>query len=151
KVRLAKRNLLRRRQSHRLVDVDQVAGLFAPASDAAAEAARLRDLHPAEVANIVRSLPLARRRQIAAAMDDERLADVLEELPEAEQTHLIGGLDLDRLIDVLDEMEYDDLADLLGEMSGAQRAQILEAMDAEEADVLRRLLAYEAATAGGMM
>src|SRR5690606_11255185 len=58
KVRLAKRNLLRRRQSHRLVDVDQVPGLFAPASDAAAEAARLRDLHPAEVANIVRSLPL---------------------------------------------------------------------------------------------
>jgi Mg/Co/Ni transporter MgtE len=117
----------------------------------AAEAARLRDLHPAEVATIVRSLPLATRRQLAAAMDDERLADVLEELPEAEQIHLIGGLDLDRLLDVLDEMEYDDLADLLGEMSGEQRSQILDAMDDEDADVLRRLLAYEAATAGGMM
>jgi Mg/Co/Ni transporter MgtE len=84
-------------------------------------------------------------------MDDERLADVLEELPESEQIHLIGGLDLDRLVDVLDEMEYDDLADLLGEMSGEQRARILDAMDVEEADVVRRLLAYEAATAGGMM
>ena len=125
--------------------------MFAPAGEVAAEAARLRDLHPAEVANIVRALPLARRRQLAAAMDDERLADVLEELPEAEQIHLIGGLDLDRLIDVLDEMEYDDLADLLGEMSGEQRTQILEAMDDEDADVLRRLLSYEAGTAGGMM
>ena len=117
----------------------------------AAEAARLRDLHPAEVANIVRALPLAQRRQLAAAMDDERLADVLEELPEAEQIHLIGGLDLDRLIDVLDEMEYDDLADLLGEMSGEQRSRILEAMDDDDADVLRRLLSYAAGTAGGMM
>jgi len=151
KVRLVKRNLLRRKPSYRLVDVHDVPGLFAPAGELAAEAARLRDLHPAEVANIVRALPLARRRQLAAAMDDERLADVLEELPEAEQIHLIGGLDLDRLIDVLDEMEYDDLADLLGEMSGEQRTQILEAMDSEDADVVRRLLSYEAGTAGGMM
>ena len=151
KVRLVKRNLLRRRPSYRLVDTDEVTGLFAPSSEAAAEAARLRDVHPAEVANIVRALPLARRRQLAAAMDDERLADVLEELPEAEQIHLIGGLDLDRLVDVLDEMEYDDLADLLGEMPGEQRSRILDAMDDEEADVVRRLLAYEAGTAGGMM
>ena len=152
KVRLATRtNVLRRRPSYRLVDVDEVPTLFTPASEAAAEAARLRDMHPAEVATIVRALPLSRRRQLAAAMDDERLADVLEELPEAEQLHLIEGLDLDRLIDVLDEMEYDDLADLLGEMPREQRARILVAMDDEEADVLRRLLAYEAGTAGGMM
>ena len=52
---------------------------------------------------------------------------------------------------VLDEMEFDDLADLLGEMSGEQRGRILEAMDAEDADVVRRLLSYEEATAGGMM
>lgn len=152
KIRLATRNnLLRRRPGYRLVDADDVPGLFTPASEVAAEAARLRDLHPAEVANIVRSLPIAQRRQIAAAMDDERLADVLEELPEAEQLHLIEGLDLDRLVDVLDEMEYDDLADLLGEMPGEQRSRVLDAMDVQEADVVRRLLAYEAATAGGMM
>ena len=48
-------------------------------------------------------------------------------------------------------MEYDDLVDLLGEMSGEQRLRILDAMDAEDADVVRRLLTYEQATAGGMM
>jgi Mg/Co/Ni transporter MgtE len=36
-------------------------------------------------------------------------------------------------------------------MSGEQRGRILEAMDAEDADVVRRLLSYEEATAGGMM
>ena len=113
--------LLRRKPSYRLVDVDEVPGLFPPISEMAAEAARLRDMHPAEVAGVVRALPLAQRRQLAAAMDDERLADLLEELPEEEQVRLIEGLDLDRLVGVLDEMEYDDLADLLGEMSGEQR------------------------------
>ena len=37
------------------------------------------------------------RRQLAEAMDDERLADLLEELPEAEQLRIIEGLDLERL------------------------------------------------------
>ena len=151
KVRLARRNLLRRKPSFRLVDVDEVAGLFPKISAIAAEAARLRDLHPIEVAEVIRNMPLAQRRQLAAAMDDERLADLLEELPEPEQIRLIEGLDLDRLVDVLDEMEYDDLADLLGEMSGEQRGRILAAMDADDADVVRRLLSYEEATAGGMM
>ena len=80
----------------------------------AAEAARLRDMHPSDVAGVVRSLPLAQRKQLAEAMDDERLADLLEELPEAEQLRIIEGLDLERLVNVLEEMEYDDLADLLG-------------------------------------
>jgi predicted transcriptional regulator len=151
KVRLGRRNLLRRRTSYRLVDVDEVPGLFASVSEMAAEAARLRDMHPSEVAAVVRALPLAQRRQLAEAMDDERFADLLEELPEAEQVRLLEGLDLDRLVDVLDEMEFDDLADLLGEMPGEQRLRILEAMDHDDADVVRRLLSYEKATAGGMM
>ena len=67
-------------------------------------------------------MPLAQRRQLAEAMDDERLADLLEELPEDEQLRLIEGLDLDRLVRVLEEMEYDDLVDLLGEMPGEQRS-----------------------------
>lgn len=151
KVRLTRRNLLRRKPSFRLVDVDEVPGLFPPISAVAAEAARLRDLHPSEVAGLLRSMPPTQRRQVAAAMDDERLADLLEELPEPEQIGLIEGLDIDRLMGVLDEMEFDDLADLLGEMSGEQRGRILEAMDTEDADVVRRLLSYEEATAGGMM
>ncbi|MFZ1488569.1 MAG: CBS domain-containing protein [Ilumatobacteraceae bacterium] len=150
-VRLAKRTALRRRPSVRLVEWTEVPHLFAARTEMAAEAVRLRDLHPSDVAAAVRALPLTQRRQLAEAMDDERLADLLEELPEAEQLRLIEGLDLDRLIGVLDEMEYDDLADLLAEMPGEQRTLILEAMDDEEADVVRRLLAYEEGTAGGLM
>ncbi|HEY4334022.1 MAG TPA: hypothetical protein VGM78_15680, partial [Ilumatobacteraceae bacterium] len=111
KVRLARRNAIRRRPSYRLVDWDELPTLFSTGAPMAAEAASMRDMHPSDVAIVVRTLPMAQRRQLADAMDDERLADLLEELPEAEQLRIIEGLDLDRLMKVLDEMEYDDLAD----------------------------------------
>jgi len=151
KVRLARRSTLRRRPTYRLVDWNAVPALFAATTEAAAEAARLRDMHPSDVAGVVRALPLLQRRQLAEAMDDERLADLLEELPEAEQLRLIEGLDMERLLNVLDEMEYDDLADLLAEMPGEQRTRILDEMDEDEAAVMRQLLSYQAGTAGALM
>ena len=153
KVRLARRSALRRRPSYRLLDPDEIPALFMSeiGAEMAAEAARLRDMHPSDVAGIVRSLPLHHRKQLAEVMDDERLADLLEELPEAEQLRIIEGLDMERLINVLEEMEYDDLADLLAEMPGEQRTRILDAMDEDDADVMRRLLSYEEGTAGALM
>lgn len=150
-VRLTQRTALGRRPSHRLVDWHEVAHLFAATTEMAAEAARLHDMHPTDVAAVIRSLPVTQRRQLAEAMDDDRLADVLEELPESDQVALIEGLDMERLLDVLDEMEVDDLADLLAEMPGDKRARILDAMDDEDADMMRQLLAYEEGTAGGLM
>lgn len=151
KVRLARKNALRRRPSYRLVDFDEVPALFEAPTEMQAEAARLRDFHPAEVAAIVRALPIDQRRQLADAMDDERLADVLEELPEEEQVRIVEQLDRDRLVGVFDEMEYDDLADLIGEMTPADQETMLGVMDVEDADVVRRLLSYEEGTAGGLM
>lgn len=150
KVRLARRRPLVRRPSFRIVDWDEVPSLFM-GNEMATEAARLRDMHPSDVAGAVRLLPLAQRRQLAEAMEDDRLADLLEELPEEEQLRIIEGLDVDRLLSVLEEMELDDLADLLAEMPGEQRTQLLSAMDVEDADVLRRLLSYAEGTAGSLM
>ena len=150
KVRLARRRPLVRRPSFRIVDWDEVPSLFAT-TEMAAEAARLRDMHPSDVAGALRALPLAQRRQLAEVMEDDRLADLLEELPEAEQLRMIEGLDIERLLSVLEEMELDDLADLLAEMPGEQRTRLLSAMDVEDADVLRRLLSYEEGTAGSLM
>lgn len=151
KVRLSKRGLLSTRSGHRMVDWQETAVLFAPTTAIAAEAARLRDMHASDVAPIIRALPPEQRRQLADAMDDERLADVLEELPEDEQLRLIEGLDMERLNSVFDEMEYDDLADLLGQMGIDQRTKVLDAMDDDDAETMRQLLSYPSGTAGSLM
>jgi len=151
KVRLSRTGMLGRRATYRLVEWNEATGLFAAATEMAAEAARLRDMHPSDVAAVVRALPLTQRQMLAKEMDDDRLADLLEELPESEQLNIIATLDLDRLIDVLDEMEYDDLADLLAEMPAQQRSAILDAMDEDDAEVVRTLLQYQEGTAGSLM
>ena len=149
-VRLRRGSPLRRRNTERVVDWEQVASLFTT-TEMAAEAARMRDMHPTDVAHAIRSMPLERRKQLTAMFDDEQMADLLEELPEAEQLRIMEGWDIERILAVLDEMEYDDLADLLAEMPGEQRTHILNKMEPEEADIMRRLLTYDEGTAGGLM
>ena len=151
KVRLSRRGLLHPRPSYRLVDWEMIASLFAPTTAMAAEAARLRDMHPSDVAAVIRALPIEQRRLLAEAMDDERFADVLEEMPEDEQLRLIEGLDMERLTNVFEEMEFDDLADLLAQMPGEQRSKVLEAMDDDDAETMRQLLSYAEGTAGSLM
>jgi CBS domain-containing protein len=148
-VALSAARILRRR-SGRVVDWKDVPSLFDIGAEAR-QVAALRELHPTELAARIVAMPVEKRRQLAEALDDERLADVLEELPEDEQRRLIETLDLERAADVIEEMELDDAADLLGEFPEAKRAELLAAMEPEDANPLRRLLAYESNTAGGLM
>lgn len=134
-----------------VIDWSEAGELFSEGRPVDRQAANLGGLHPAEMANEIRNLPLTRRRLLAEALEDERLADLLEEMPEDEQVRLIEGLDPERVGRVLDEMEADDAADLLGELSRSEQEELLAAMDPEEAEPVRRLLVYKPDTAGGLM
>jgi CBS domain-containing protein/sporulation protein YlmC with PRC-barrel domain len=139
------------KRSPELIDWSEAGELFAEERPVDRQAATLGGLHPAEMASAIRRLPMSRRRLLAEALEDDRLADLLEELPEDEQVKLLEGLDPVRVGRVLDEMEADDAADLLGEMSATERAELLAQMDPEEAEPVRRLLNYQPDTAGGLM
>ena len=111
----------------------------------------LREMQPADLASAVEQMPPARRSQLADALDDAELADLLEELPEQDQVRLLAGLAIERSADVVVQMQPDDAADLLAEMPAEQRERLLTAMQSVQAEDLRRLLRYDAATAGGLM
>jgi CBS domain-containing protein len=113
--------------------------------------AELRSLHPTDLASAVEELPAAGRRQLADALHDEELADVLQEMPEADQITFLAGLGVERIADVIEEMEPDDATDLLEAMPAAERERLLAAIHPDQAANLRRLLSYDAATAGGLM
>ena len=150
-VALAGRRVPGLRRAPQVLDWSEAGELFASDRSVDRQAAELGGLHPAEMAGAIRSLPLSRRRVLAAELEDERFADLLEELSEDEQVKLVEGLDLTRLARVLDQMEADDAADLLGEFSAGRQAELLHAMDPDEAGPVRRLLSYQPDTAGGLM
>ncbi|WP_433316198.1 magnesium transporter MgtE N-terminal domain-containing protein [Micromonospora chersina] len=111
----------------------------------------LEDMRPADLANALQDLPDARRNEVAAALDDERLADVLGELPEHDQVEILAALDRERAADVLEEMDPDDAADLLNELPPPEQDVLLDLMEPAEATPVRQLLRYASGTAGSVM
>ncbi len=140
----------RRPTSVTIVPWDTYPELF-HAGALAEQLSQLRGLHPTDLASAVGALPTGRRQQLVEALHDEELADLLAEMPEQDQVRLLGGLGLERTAGVVEEMDPDDAADLLAEMPPEQRERLLAAMETAQAGDLRRLLRYDATTAGGLM
>lgn len=144
--------LTRRGHLHQ-VDWDRVRGLggLGDARGTANLLAVLEDMRPADLANALQDLPDARRNEVAAALDDERLADVLSELPERDQVEILAALDRERAADILEEMDPDDAADLLNALPPPEQDILLDLMEPDEADPVRQLLRYASGTAGSVM
>jgi CBS domain-containing protein len=109
------------------------------------------DLKPADFADALQEMSDKRRIEVASELQDERLADVIQELPEEDQVTLLSALDNERAADVLEEMDPDDAADLLADLPTAKAEQLLLLMEPEAVEDVRRLLAYDEDTAGGLM
>lgn len=153
-VRRGRGGPLRRRRGETLtVEWSAVTGfaLEEQQQGAATLLATFERLRPADLANVLHHLSEKRRTEVAAALHDDRLADVLEELPEDDQVEILGKLRDERAADVLEAMDPDDAADLLSELPEADKERLLEMMRPQDAAPLRRLLSYEAGTAGNIM
>ena len=146
--------LARRRGQVRQVEWEELEGL-GPTAEAEQGADALLNVlstsRPADIANMLQDLDPKRRHEIAAALDDERLADVLEELPEDAQVKILASLADERAADILEEMDPDDAADLLAELEPSERERLFQLMEPGEAAPVRRLLRYGDDTAGGLM
>ncbi|QKT06814.1 magnesium transporter [Gordonia sp. X0973] len=154
-VRAGRIRLARRGEIH-VVEWSHVKGLTQtalnlPGQGVAAILLQLDGMRPADAANVLRELPLKRREEIAAALDEERLADILQEMPSDDAQSLISVMATGRARNVLGAMEPDDVADLVGELPPSEAERMLSLMDPEESEPVRRLLIHSPDTAGGMM
>jgi len=112
---------------------------------------KLEDLHPADLADIMEDLSAVERQGIIASLDEETAAAVLAELDERLTTQIVQKLDPEKAADILEEMAPDAAADLLADLPKETSEELLDEMPGLEADEVRELLAFDPATAGGMM
>ena len=111
----------------------------------------LRELHPAEVAEIISDMNRIESDELLNLLPVEDLADTLEHVETDFQVSLFEHMSNDKAADVLEEMEPDEAADLLAELPEERSKQLLQLMQRDEADDVRRLLSYPEDSAGGIM
>jgi flagellar motility protein MotE (MotC chaperone)/sporulation protein YlmC with PRC-barrel domain len=152
-VQRGKTGALRRKGETFTVEWSAVSGFSLEEEGQGAESliAAFEQLRPADLAHELHHLSPKRRVEVATALDDERLADVLEELPDDDQVEIIGELGEERAADVLETMDPDDAADLLAGLPEHDKERLLTLMQPHDAADVRRLMAYEERTAGGLM
>ncbi|SFF48721.1 magnesium transporter [Fontimonas thermophila] len=111
----------------------------------------LHALNPAEIANLLVSLPPRERMLVWEMVSPEDDGEVLLHVPESVRTGLIRQMDTAELVKAAEELEIDDLADFLEHLPETVTQQVLKALDADDRARLERVLAYEPDTAGGLM
>ncbi len=113
----------------------------------------IKDLHPADIADLFRELELDEAKFLYLLTDDEMAADVITELEEDERKRLLDSLPSEVIAKrYIDKMDSDDAADVLGEMDEERQQEVLSHMDdIKSAGDIADLLSYDEDTAGGLM
>ncbi len=108
-------------------------------------------LNPAEIANLLESLPLPQRELIWELVDSADEGDILVEVNDEVRSGLISGMAAEDLVAAAAGLDVDDLADLLADLPETVNQQIIRSLDASDRQRLEAVLAYDEDSAGGLM
>ncbi|MEO8316234.1 MAG: magnesium transporter [Pseudomonadota bacterium] len=111
----------------------------------------INTLHPAEIAQLLESLPPKRRELVWEMTDPDLDGEVLVELSDDVRAHLIREMEPEELAAATEDLEVDDLADLLADLPETVTQQLLRNMDQQDRERLSRVLSWPEDTAGGLM
>ncbi|HEU5298052.1 MAG TPA: CBS domain-containing protein [bacterium] len=112
---------------------------------------RLREIHPADLGQLMEDLDRDERLEVMTALEHEAAADALAEADPEVQTDVMKSLPSELAADILDEMSPDDATDVLEELPEERAEELIGLMAPEEAADVRKLLKYPEDTAGSVM
>ena len=113
--------------------------------------AQLKDLHPAEIAHVLESLPAEERLALWGLIDPEQHGAVLVHLNDEVREALIRKMDTASLVAATEGMDTDDLADILPQLPGEVIQEVMLSLEHQEREHLQSILSYPEDTAGGIM
>ena len=111
----------------------------------------LADLHPAEIAHVIESLPSGDREIVWQWPAADIRGAVLSHLHDDVRTSLIRRMGLPQLISATEGLDTDDIADILQSLSDQDSREILETMDRQDRERVEQVMSYPEDTAGGLM
>ena len=113
----------------------------------------LRELHPADVAELFRKLDIRQAEWLFNLIEDnEKKADLLMELDEEDRKKLLEDMEPEQIGHFIDLLDTDDAVDLIQELDKEDREEVMQHIDdVEQAGDIVDLLQYDEDTAGGLM
>lgn len=144
---------IRREIPHSEISWEYVQPLEPNSSRLALNIARnqMNEMHPADLADIIETIPLRNIRTVLESMDVETTGDTIYELEPEMRNLVISQLDDEQVTDILEEMEHDEAADVLSDLPEEKAQELLDMMDQEDAEDIQELLEHEEDSAGGLM
>src|SRR4249919_3084901 len=108
-------------------------------------------LSPAEIGNLLESLPPGQRVVVWGLVDPEDDGEVLLHVGDEVREGLIADMDPDEIVAAVEDLDIDDLADLVEDLPDTVIDEVLKSMDRENRERLEQVLSYEEDTAGRLM
>ena len=108
-------------------------------------------LNPAEIADLLESLPPTQREIVWELISTEDEGDVLVELNDEVRASLIDEMETEQIVAAMANLDLDDLADLIAELPEAVNREVLRSLDAADRQRLQSVLKYDEDSAGGLM
>lgn len=121
------------------------------AQDAPALIGLAGDLHEADVADLIESLPADQRVPLVRLLGDEFDYATLTELDEAVRLGILEGLPNDTLAEGIGELDSDDAVYILEDLDAEDQAAILDQLPYSDRIQLQRSLDYPEESAGRLM
>lgn len=108
-------------------------------------------LAPAEIGNLLESLPPGKREVVWGLVDPEDDGEVLLHVGDEVRESLLADMDPDEIVAAVEDLDIDDLANLVEDLPDTVIDEVLKSMDRENRERLEQVLSYPEDTAGRLM
>ncbi|ALE51861.1 magnesium transporter [Candidatus Thioglobus autotrophicus] len=112
---------------------------------------QLSDLHAAEIARLLESVPPKDRIKLWLNIDSATQGDILKDLSEDVLSQLLNEMSVDGIVKATEGLDMDDLADIVPELPESALHNLLLTLDHKHRDHLKQVLSYPEDSAGGLM
>jgi magnesium transporter len=111
----------------------------------------LNDLHAADIADILESLPIDERLIIWDLIKSENDGEILIEVSDAVRQTLIADMDNTELLAAAEQLDTDEIADIAADLPEDVLQNLLENLDVQNRERLQSTLSYDEDTVGALM
>ena len=121
------------------------------AGDVAWVAALVDPLHPADIADLLQSLPTEGRHALVDVLRADFPSEVLSELDETVLDEVVDYLGVDKLAEALSDLDSDDAVEVVQELEADEQREVLDAIPVGDRTFIEEGLTFPEDSAGRLM